>query len=773
MAVTNAKTLIIGGGPAGVHMGYRLQERDEPACIWEMTDQLGGKAGNQYEMDGITMNTGVNFIPSAYREVFKLLDELGMKNLDEVKIQEPPNVVDQVVKCFLMNNLDETKCQDLTVYPPALQAVFAQPMQLLGVYTLVRGIILMKEEGYFDTFVEITTAEGFDWAAEPLNFSQLVGLHFQRLFGTEIPAYKAAMDQYTDGAFSDSTNLEIDFNKYAVYEKSDDAKEALNQKATDFMQDEEIYFFRAIVEQFVTGLGYGNLDDTPLYYVGMMMSPTYTDFWANILAKDPPNFVGGLYMLEGGFPRVLDKMVTKQNLDVQFNREVTKVVHVQEDDDSSYFEVYYKDNDLQSVFNRKLEKTSKSEKSDKKSTKSSKSGKSSKSSKSSKSTKKVKKSSKNETKPPPKMERFDQVISGMSSQNFVKIYNKGKEIQDPFLCREACAWSSTIAEVAPSEQLVGAFDGKTAVFGKGSLYLEDPSIVATALLDPLRVKDVPLENDGGSRRMQMYHQYAYEPVLSSDTQALTKQELDTLFDERYGAGGLEITEVYSTVIVPNYSATSKDLDTCDPWDVHELQGKNGLYFIGGTVNFDNLELLVRYNNYILDTHFEATDIEEITYPPVCTGEDVIVPDGLAEFPDSIMQGSYQLTSPFENAFEVMDTTAVLPTVAAFGGVDVLFQLRGICSLPSNDDTYNYFEAVTDSSLLPPGVRGLCRLLRTSKIDSAEPITWFEYQNVGVDGVESSVVEQADGQLELKFSNCPDFPLGDAYVEATKIEEMGV
>jgi len=199
------------------------------------------------------------------------------------------------------------------------------------------------------------------------------------------------------------------------------------------------------------------------------------------------------------------------------------------------------------------------------------------------------------------MERFDQIISGMSSQSFVKLYNKGKDIEGPILCREACAWSSTIAEVVPSDAIAAEFAVKSSIFDKGGLYLEDPDLVSTALLDPLLFKNVV--QDGPSRRMQMYHQYKFEPALKGDPQALTKQELDTLFNERYGPGGIEIKEVYSTVIVPNYAATSKNLDTCDPWDLHEMQGKNGLYFIGGTVSLDNLEVLIRYNNYVLDTHF--------------------------------------------------------------------------------------------------------------------------------------------------------------------------
>jgi len=44
-------------------------------------------------------------------------------------------------------------------------------------------------------------------------------------------------------------------------------------------------------------------------------------------------------------------------------------------------------------------------------------------------------------------------------------------------------------------------------------------------------------------------------------------------------------------------------------------------------------------------------------------------------------------------------------------------------------------------LNPTGPRGICRGLRMTKKDSAEPNSWTEFQNVGVDFVESSIVEQ--------------------------------
>jgi len=55
---------------------------------------------------------------------------------------------------------------------------------------------------------------------------------------------------------------------------------------------------------FVTGLGYGLLKDIPLYYLGMMMIPQFVDYFTGIIVgiKDNVNFVGGLYILEGGIP---------------------------------------------------------------------------------------------------------------------------------------------------------------------------------------------------------------------------------------------------------------------------------------------------------------------------------------------------------------------------------------------------------------------------------------------------------------------------------------
>merc|ERR1712194_260770 len=80
-----------------------------------------------------------------------------------------------------------------------------------------------------------------------------------------------------------------------------------------------------------------------------------------------------------------------------------------------------------------------------------------------------------------------------------------------------------------------------------------------------------------------------------------REQLDDTFDEFF-FGNAIIESVIATKIIEAYFPHSKDLYECNPWDVHNLQGNNGLFFIGGTVNFESVEQIIRYNNFILDTY---------------------------------------------------------------------------------------------------------------------------------------------------------------------------
>ena len=142
--------------------------------------------------------------------------------------------------------------------------------------------------------------------------------------------------------------------------------------------------------------------------------------------------------------------------------------------------------------------------------------------------------------------------------------------------------------------------------------------------------------------------------------------------------------------------------------------------------------------------------------PLCNGEDVVVPAGtLASFPESVVKGSYQIQAPSYTSLEVNANGAVLPSLFAFGGIRVELTIRGICRLISPDDSYEYFLAVVDSTIHPVlgYKRGSCRVLRTPT-KGGDKRDWTEWANPKFEGVEDAIVEQDDGQLLLKFNNCP-------------------
>jgi len=559
------RTLIIGGGVAGIHMGYRLQEQGQPSSIWEMTDKLAGKAAIQHAKDGATFDTGANLLPSGYRDLFILAEELGMKNRDYFKIIPATSLVDPTVACFLGMNFNLTKCQDLTVYTEEVQAKFAFPLSYAS-WIIGRGILLMQQEDYFTKFMQESTKEGFDWTSPTFSTEQLPRLFVKTVLG-DMNTYGQYLDQYTDDAFSNSSNIDNDFNKYALPKKSKAAKEAFSQNMLDFLRERDIFFFRALAEINQNMQGYGNLGDTPLYYSAMWLNPQFLDYIKGRLLRtnNEDTFDGSLYMLKGGLTSMLDAMVAQGDLKVHFNREVTKVVLVKKKT-VSFFKVYFK----QVKYNRKGER-------------------------------KVSRG----------MQRFDRVISGMSSQQFVRIYNKGNNIGQPFRCRHASTWVTLDVTVTPTPSLAATLDANGLVFQNDRAYLEDPEVLNMVLVDTFRIKDIPFDKDDGSRRTQLFYSFAFNS--SSQCQARDKwspacpsavdnEELDDLVNKRF-YGNFELEEVHSTVTINNYFPHTKDLSTCDPWKVHKLQGKNMLYFIGGTVNFESVELIMRYNHYLLDTHF--------------------------------------------------------------------------------------------------------------------------------------------------------------------------
>eukprot|EP00534_Pseudo-nitzschia_fraudulenta_P000047 CAMPEP_0201123260 /NCGR_PEP_ID=MMETSP0850-20130426/6681_1 /ASSEMBLY_ACC=CAM_ASM_000622 /TAXON_ID=183588 /ORGANISM="Pseudo-nitzschia fraudulenta, Strain WWA7" /LENGTH=118 /DNA_ID=CAMNT_0047390127 /DNA_START=516 /DNA_END=875 /DNA_ORIENTATION=- len=112
-------------------------------------------------------------------------------------------------------------------------------------------------------------------------------------------------------------------------------------------------------------------------------------------------------------------------------------------------------------------------------------------------------------------------------------------------------------------------------------------------------------NDGDpTRRMQLMYGLPFHKIGEESTCTPDEEQVARSVDAKFG-GHANLDHVNDAKTTQNYFPHSKDLFECNPWKVRRLQAKNDLYFIGGIVNFESVEHIIRYNNYILDEKFEA------------------------------------------------------------------------------------------------------------------------------------------------------------------------
>jgi len=63
---------------------------------------------------------------------------------------------------------------------------------------------------------------------------------------------------------------------------------------------------------------------------------------------------------------------------------------------------------------------------------------------------------------------------------------------------------------------------------------------------------------------------------------------------------MTVDEVYEEVIHPKVFVRSLDFASCSPWQVLPAQGKDNVWYIGGSVSFESIEAVLQYNHMIVD-----------------------------------------------------------------------------------------------------------------------------------------------------------------------------
>ena len=71
------KICVIGGGPMGLALTYRLLQHGHAVDLFEADDRLGGMSAS-FDFDGIRLERYYHFVCGPDSHTFRLLDELGI-----------------------------------------------------------------------------------------------------------------------------------------------------------------------------------------------------------------------------------------------------------------------------------------------------------------------------------------------------------------------------------------------------------------------------------------------------------------------------------------------------------------------------------------------------------------------------------------------------------------------------------------------------------------------------------------------------------------------
>lgn len=75
--MSKGKIIVVGGGVSGLAAAWRSQQQGFDVTLLEASDRIGGKA-HTLRRDGFFFERGASIMPSAYKEMISILEEIGM-----------------------------------------------------------------------------------------------------------------------------------------------------------------------------------------------------------------------------------------------------------------------------------------------------------------------------------------------------------------------------------------------------------------------------------------------------------------------------------------------------------------------------------------------------------------------------------------------------------------------------------------------------------------------------------------------------------------------
>lgn len=463
---------IIGAGPSGIHMAYKLKEAGyRNVTIFEKTNYIGGKSDTRYHRR-VPHEMGTVYAQPDYTEIYRLVKEFDAGNI-------------------------------LPMPSPTVWVNKDQPTPISNLENNLQILATLRPD---------------------ITDMQSAVLYIQQALG-KYAAIHAQMFGSYEGELMPRPSNEI--------------LSQLNMTFLEFLRVHDIEVLKGLITSAMTAQGYGHIDEVSALYGLMWVTPR---FLTAVATPPSPEVKSVVKILSKGFQFLWAEIARQTNLDIRLSNPVRKIIHLPHS--NKFLVKYWKCGRwYRELFDFVIV------------------------------TPTMKYMSNIITFPPKAKEMFDKAFNYYYTTSLVDTdygAKRGLTPQDYF----------TYNINSKEESAVWVHRDSYAALN----YITDSNY--TKGLFP----DGP---DGQFIQSSVYYQFSKQ---RPDWATLTRKLKDHVLNTEK-VTNFKIKERTIWNYFPRYSVS--DMATGILWDIFDLQGEHGMWYIGSSVSFESVKSVVDYNNLLL------------------------------------------------------------------------------------------------------------------------------------------------------------------------------
>ncbi|XP_033763200.1 polyenoic fatty acid isomerase-like [Pecten maximus] len=466
------KIAIIGAGPAGIHMAYKLKAAGYTnVTIFEMKSFIGGKSVTRYHRR-VPHEMGTVYAQPDYTEIYRLV-----KEFDAGRILPMPS--------------------------PTVWINKEHPTPLSNLQSNLQILASLRPD-----ITNVTVAAVYIQQA----IGKYVGLHSQ-MFGS----YEGEL----------------------MPRPSSVVLSQLNMTFLEFLKFHDIEVLKGLIVSAMTAQGYGHIDEISALYGMMWVTPR---FLTAVATPPSPEVKSVVKILSKGFQFLWSEIARQFNLNVKLSSPVRQVMRLKHSD--GFYVKYWKCGRLHGAM-------------------------------------------------------FDFIITSPTMKFMSNVINFDPKAQELFSRTFNYYYTTTLADtdyganrgLSPQDYFTFNINSKE----ESSVWVHRDSYSSLKYITDANYTSgmYPDGPDGLYTQSSVYYQFSKE---RPSRQTLTRKLKDHILNVEK-ATNLKIKDRMIWNYFPRYSVSDMAMGIL--WDIFDIQGEHGIWYIGSSVSFESVKSVVDYNNLLL------------------------------------------------------------------------------------------------------------------------------------------------------------------------------